>query len=156
MIKDSLFLGLFFILLLVITKQTTANNSSDLPIDSVSLSPDYYDKTYILNYMDISVFFAKDIDSIDGKFYMAPEGVSIASTPEYAHDPSTNYFYRFRKSNYLYYCDEVELRNKNELFIPYRNYFSDYDHHLKYDCKYKLLFVGEISFSDGSEFVNTE
>ena len=156
--KLTLFPGLLILLLTALPELTHATNTtSSLPIDSVYVSPDYYvDKTYLLSYMDISVVFAKDIDSIDGKFYMAPEGITIASTPEYSHDTTTDYHYWVKRSSYLYYCDEVEVRNQNELFIPYRNYFSDYEHYLKYDCKYQLLFVGEISFTDGTVYVNTE
>lgn len=155
--NPTLLLGLVTLLLTILPEHMRANTSDALPIDSVRLSPDYYaDKTHLLSYMDISVFFAKDINSIDGKFYMAPEGITIASTPNYAHDTTTNYHYWVKRSSYLYYCDEVEVRNQNELFIPYRNYFSDYEHYLKYDCNYQLLFVGEISFTDGTVYVNTE
>jgi len=156
--KSTLFPGLLILILTIIPEHILATGkTSSLPIDSVCLSPGYYtDHTYLLNYMDITVFFGKDIDSIDGKFYMAPEGITIASTPMYAHYPESNFQYHIAKSSYLYYCDEVEIRNQHELFIPYRNYFSAYNHHLKYDCKYQLLFVGEIHFSDGSEYVNTE
>ena len=127
-----------------------------LPVDSVTLSPDYYDKTYILSYEDISLFFAKDITTVNGKFYMAPENVTISSTPAYAHTPGSDYFYQTGQSDYLYYCDSIEIRNNNEIFIPYNNYFSLYEHHLKYDTKYNLLFVGDITFSDGSNYTSTE
>lgn len=153
----TLFIGLISLFLTLLPLHSRANTSETLPIDSIRLSPDNYaDKTHILNYMDISVFFAKDIDTIHGKFYMAPEGITIASTPDYAHYPESNFQYQIGQSSYLYYCDEVEIRNQHELFIPYRNYFSAYDHHLKYDSKYHLLFVGEIRFTDGSTVVNTE
>lgn len=136
------------------SKNTTT--STNLPIDSVALSPDYYDKTYILSYMDISVFFSKEIAAIEGKFYMAPEGVTIASTKEVAHTSLSDFQYQTGQSDYLYYCNEIEIRNNNEVFIPYKNYFSLYDHHLKYNTKYNLLFVGKITFSDGSKYTNTE
>jgi len=131
-------------------------NTVALPVDSVVLSPDYYDKTYIKSYMDISLFFAKDITTVNGKFYMAPENVTIASTPDYAHNPGSDYSYQTGQSDYLYYCDSIEIRNNNELFIPYSNYFTSYDHHLKYGTKYNLLFVGDITFSDGSNYTSTE
>jgi hypothetical protein len=127
-----------------------------LPVDSVVLSPDYYDKTYIKSYMDISLFFAKDITTVNGKFYMAPENVTIASTPYQAHRPNYDYPYQIGYSNYLYYCDSIEIRNNNEIFIPYINYFSSSEHHLKYDTKYNLLFVGDITFSDESTYTSTE
>ncbi len=127
-----------------------------LPVDSVTLSPDYYDKTYILSYMDISLFFEKDITEVNGKFYMAPENVSIASTPDHTHNPGSDFFYQTGQSNYLYYCDSIEIRNNNEILIPYINYFTSYDHYLKYNTKYNLLFVGDITFSDGSNYISTE
>lgn len=127
-----------------------------LPVDSVTLSPDYYDKTYILSYMDISLFFAKDITEVNGKFYMAPENVTIASTKTIAHNPGSDYYYQTGQSDYLYYCDSIEIRNNNEIFIPYNNYFTSYDHYLKYNTKYNLLFVGDITFSDGSNYTSTE
>ena len=132
------------------------NHTVALPVDSVVLSPDYYDKTYIKSYMDISVFFAKDITTINGKFYMAPENVSIASTPTHAHNPGSDYAYQTGQSDYLYYCDSIDIRNNNEIFIPYNNYFTLYEHHLKYGTKYNLLFVGDITFSDGSNYTSTE
>jgi hypothetical protein len=148
MIKPTVFFVLFVFSLTILSQQVKGqksdrnsrqtNNSSNnvrstsaLPVDSVVLSPDYYDRTYIKSYMDISVFFAKDIDKINGKFYMAPENVTIASTPYYAHNPGSDYYYQTGQSDYLYYCDSIVIRNNNEIFIPYINYFSLYAHHLK-------------------------
>lgn len=173
MIKPTAFFVLFALSLTILSKQVSGqefdrssrqtNNSSDnvkstaaLPVDSVVLSPDYYDKTYIKSYMDISVFFAKDIDKINGKFYMAPENVLISSARDIFYSPGTDYYYQTGQSNYLYYCDSIVIRNNNEIFIPYLNYFSLYAHHLKYNTKYNLLFVGDITFSDGSDYTSTE
>ena len=164
MTNSTISYALFALSLIILSGHASGQKSASnnvkytvaLPVDSVVLSPDYYDKTYIKSYMDISLFFAKDITQVNGKFYMAPENVSIASTPAYAHTPGSDYYYQTGQSDYLYYCDSIEIRNNNELFIPYINYFSLYAHHLKYDTKYNLLFVGNIMFSDGSNYTSTE
>ncbi len=164
MTKSTISYALFALSLIIISGHASGQKSASnnvkhtvaLPVDSVSLSPDYYDKTYIKSYMDISVYFAKDITQVNGKFYMAPENVTIDSTPYQAHNPASDFSYQLGRSDYLYYCDSIATRNNNEIFIPYINYFSLYDHHLKYNTKYNLLFVGDITFSDGSNYISTE
>ena len=72
--------------------------------------------------MDIEVFFSKDINQINGKFYMTPDG-TLLNENHYGHNPSTNYHYQLGQTDYSYYCDSLVIRNNSEVFIPYENYF---------------------------------
>jgi hypothetical protein len=140
---------LLLLFAILLFSQKNYSQNAVVNLDIVNISPDYYDPTYLLSYMDLTVVFTKNINSINGKFYMIPEGESIASIPGHIiNNPISDYSYHVNRSNQTYYCDEIEIRNGNEVFIPHSNYFSLYDHYLKFETTYSLVFEGDITFSD--------